>query len=227
MYLYANEPLGQLPTSLQSCNLTTGSGRGFGLAASAVDGFGEVPPGWEHIPLKQRERLREEIRNNRVVQAIRRLPEGNVCPAPEHLEAYEQRIINQLWQSFSFYPGELGKGLDLWRLSMGYPPRPPMREKPLNTGPSMRATEPGEEIRNAIYTAQVLEEQFILAERTKNYEGMAKASKEYYQLLNRFPPQGPGKSMPGREVWRKTAIGLRKFAMISCDGRPTWQTLSD
>lgn len=60
MYLYAREGLDQTPTTLQPRNPTPG-GYGFGLAPSAVEGFGQPPPvdpGIQRIPPKNRSRDR-------------------------------------------------------------------------------------------------------------------------------------------------------------------------
>ena len=180
MYLSETEAFKQTRKSFQPCN--------FNMAC-----LGQNP--WEQIPVQLHERVREAIRKNPVVQAIRRLPEGNVCPAPEYLAAHEQKILEKIQ---GFRPDEVEEGLNLWRLSMGYPPRPRWPQMPANTGPSMSPITAGEKIQTVIYTAKVLEERFQRAELSEDSEGMAKAAEQYYQLLQRYPPEGPGKPMPGR-----------------------------
>jgi hypothetical protein len=159
-----------------------------------------APQSQPQIPRDVRERYERELRNainsNAVVQAIRRLPEGRVCPAPEHMPAHEQKIREKLRGSFDY--SQLETGINLWRQSVGYPPRPSVAQQPpLQRQTGMRATEPGERERNALYTAGLLEQRFVLAEKTGDLEGMAKAAEEYHQLLGAFP-SGGGQPMPGR-----------------------------
>ena len=132
-----------------------------------------------------------------VVSAIRSLPEAKTCPTLAHAAEHERRIVDKLRkQGFSDYTIEAG--LRLLRKEIGLPA--PQCLSPI-TGPrqtSMRAPEPGELIRNHIYTAQVLEEMFRKAERSDDVKGMAEAAEMYYELLNAYPSQKPGKPMPGR-----------------------------
>jgi hypothetical protein len=112
------------------------------------------------------------------------------------MAAYEQRIREKLRASFPL--ATLETGINLWRQSLGYPPRPDlMQRSPLPRQTGMRATEPGERERGARYTAEVLEQRYVLAQKTGDVEGMVKAAEEYYQLLGGFP-HGPGEPMPGR-----------------------------
>lgn len=169
-------------------------------------GFGQAPSGQNQISREAREQhareLRGAIRNNRVVQAIRRLPEGQVCPAPERMATFEQRIREKLRGSFLW--DELETGINLWRQSEGFPPHPSRRQlAPMNTGPSMREATEGDVRRSAIYTARVLEEKFLLAERTGDQEGMVKAAEDYHKLLGSYPPQGSGDPMPGRGTMQR------------------------
>lgn len=180
MYLYKKENLGENRTSFRPCSVTT-------------NGLGQNP--WEQIPRDQHERVRELIRNNPVVQAIRSLPEGKVCPAPEFMAAHEQRIREKIR---GFLPGQIDEGINLWRLSLGYPPHPAWQQRKINTSPSMSPISAGEKIQSDIYTAKILEEKFRRAELSDDAEGMAIAAEQYYQLLNRYPPPGPGQPMPGR-----------------------------
>lgn len=211
MYLYAKEPLGQVRTILQPCNPTAGIGSAFGHA-SAVEGFGENPSREEQI-LRERfaRELRKAIESNRIVQAIRRLPEGQVCPAPEHMAEFERRVREKLRGSFPILSAEFEEGINLWRMSLGYPPHRPPRQMPINTAPSMREIRPGEVRQSVIYTAQVLEQKFLIAERSGDVEGMTKAVKEYYDLLNRYPPKGPGDPMPGRGSMERHREQLREI----------------
>jgi hypothetical protein len=212
MYLYAKEPLGQNRTSLQPCNLARGSSYAFGLAASGLEGFGQDPSRQKHNPQELHERYQRELRaaieKSPVMMAIRRLPEGQVCPVPERMAAFEQRIREQLWGSFSYL--DIERGIDLWRMSMGYPSNLQQRQIPINTGPSMRKITPGEIKRSVIFTAQILEQKFLIAERSGDAKGMTKAAEEYYELLNRYPPQGPGEPMPGRVDLEKRREQLRE-----------------
>jgi hypothetical protein len=62
----------------------------------------------------------------------------------------------------------------------------------------MRAIGPEELRRSVIYSAQVLEELFLKAERSSDLKGMADAAERYHELLNQPLPQGSPKPMPGR-----------------------------
>jgi hypothetical protein len=182
MYLYAKEGLGQIPTTLQPPNLTPGRGYAFGPAASAAEGFGQVP----------------QHRWDRVVRAIRSLPEGRTCPTPEHAREHERRIVEQLRKQ-GFNEWEIEAGLNLVRSEMGLPVRqwsPRVAYHPPQT--SMRQAEPRAKERGAIYEAQLLEERFRKAERSGDVKGMAEAAEAYYRLLGQYPSQGAGEPMPGR-----------------------------
>ena len=185
--------------------------------------LGEPPPGPQsqpQVPRDVRERYERELRNaiasNAVVKAIRRLPEGRVCPAPEHMAAYEQRIREKLRGSFD--ASQLEAGINLWRQSMGSPPHPnPLTQPVYRPQTGMRATEPGERERSARYTAGVLEQRFLLAERTGDVEGMAKAAEEYYQLLGGFlrpdvPPPGRARMEADRNRWLEAREDLLRQA---------------
>jgi hypothetical protein len=166
--------------------------------------LGEPPPGPQsqpQIPRDVRERYERELRNainsNAVVQAIRRLPEGRVCPAPEHMAAHEQKIREKLRGSFHF--SQLETGINLWRQSIGYAPNPdPFRQPAHPPQTSIKSIDPGERQRSVNYTARQLEQDYVLAQKTGDLEGMVKAAEAYYRLLGDVPPHGPGAPMQGR-----------------------------
>jgi hypothetical protein len=72
---------------------------------------------------------------------------------------------------------------------------------------------PGEQRRSVIYTAQVLEKKFLLAQLTGDHEGMVEAAEDYHKLLGSYPSQGSGDPMPGRgsmERHRQTLLETRE-----------------
>jgi hypothetical protein len=137
--------------------------------------------------------------SDRVVKAIRRLPEGRTCPVDP--TKHEQRIREQLGkQGFKWF--EVEPALRLLRKEWGLPARP-IVGSPSNPQASISAIDRGEEERIRIHTARVLEEEFRKAARSDDIKGMEKAAKQFKELMDRYPSPKPGKPMPGRGQMQK------------------------
>jgi hypothetical protein len=142
-----------------------------------------------------------------VVRAIRKLPEGQVCPTPEKEPEHRRRIVEELTkQGFQWF--EIENGLRIVGLSPPQQIRPFSPASNLPPQTSMRSTTPGEVRASLINTAQILEERFLKAERSDDLEGMAKAAEEFYDLLGRYPRQG--EPMPGRGSMQRQREALSK-----------------
>jgi hypothetical protein len=113
------------------------------------------------------------------------------------MAAYEQRVREKLRGSFGF--PEIETGINLWRQSMGYAPHPdPFRQPAPPPQTTIKSIGPGERQQSIDYTARRLEQDYVLAEKTGDLEGMVKAAEAYYRLLGDALPYGPGAPMKGR-----------------------------
>lgn len=209
MYLYGSEDFSEIPTPLQSDNARPGRGCALGSSAPSVERFGEPVPFFDPFPPARE--------GDPVVIAIRRLPEAKTCPAPAYARQIEQRIIEKLEkQGFSSF--DIQAGLKFMRRELGLP----IQQQLQLVGPpqaTMRAAGPEEIKRSVIYSAQVLEELFLKAERSGDLKGMTDAAERYHELLNRPLPKAP-EPMPGRGSMEKQRRELADLRAEILGGAP-------